>query len=495
MFQVSSEYADCLEKAFRIGESSVPVAASEGAEVSPTRRDTWGRILGAKGNTPLESRHIGEISEDTVHLSVWAEWGVHREELFHRLHRAQQDARGYAERVEPTDEPEELMELDFDPAELVFDDAMASPAPGSGGHYMEAAGNNWFEFGGQLWRVKAHGVGGKDGRSYYPYAIKAGGVLIAFRRDKHETVSNMWIEIGSIPLAQNDGLSGMWKQLCSMFSQEGVHIEKTIVSRVDVYADFDDVDVSSFCARFNENCRVTRARRLGTYSEEMNTASYYMGNRQTGFSIGTQIKLRCYDKRYELRNDPVKWGIFAERYNGLPDVLTRIEFQLRRVALKEFLVNGRDRIEGVESYLSAREQLWLYLTEDWFRLTESKVDKKNRHQDRAKTWSVWERVQKAVVGVVKEIFRHAREPRIDMEALYKQALGCVCKMAVYEHGGNQLETVQAVLRHFWQKIVAHGEAAFWEAMNRHYDDMHERLGFSPLPVCDGDASRERRILV
>ena len=471
VYQVSGEYADCLEHAFAPRAKTDPVAVSEGAVLASAQK------LGAMGNTPLSSSNLGRLSEDTVHVSVWADWGDERDTLFSRLHSCQLESRGHAETVAETDEngltDDEYAALLSTETTDYEDDTTG--ARGSGERYLEGHGKGWLEFGGCVWKVLPHGMGGKDGRSYYPYVIMSGGVLLGFRRDSHETVSNMWVEMGSIPLAANDGLQGVWGMLKDMLKKESVTIVRDIVSRVDMYADFDNCDVGEFCRRFTEGMKVSRARKVGHYGEEdLNTATYLTGCRSTGFSLGHNIKLRCYDKALELEKDPVKWGVFAERYGGIPEVLTRVEFQLRRVALKEFLVNGLDRIDGVDSYLAARDHLWKYLTEDWFRLTEDAVDAKNNNQSKASTWTVWQTVQSAVGHVVKEIFRHHRSAQVDMEHLFKMAFGCMCKMAIWEKA--DVETARDVVKHFVDKVKSHGHRYFCETMERHYDEMLLKIG-------------------
>ena len=471
VYQVSGEYAACLEHAFAPGAKTEPGAVSEGTVLVSAQK------LGAMGITPLASSNFGRVSEDTVHLSVWVNWGLEKDALFSRLHSCQLESRGHAETVAETDE-NGLTDEDYSALiSMTTDDYGGDTigARGSDERYMEGHGKGLLEFGGCLWKVLPHGMGGKDGRSYYPYVMMSGGVLVGFRRDSHETVSNMWVEMGSIPLAARGGLANVWDELQGMFAKESVTVVKEIVSRVDVYADFDACDVGEFCRRFTEGMRVSRARKVGHYGEEdLNTATYLTGRRYTGFSLGHNIKLRCYDKALELTKDPVKWAVFAERYGGIPEVLTRVEFQLRRVALKEFLVNGLDRIDGVESYLAARDQLWKYLTEDWFRLTEDAVDAKNNNQSKAETWTVWQTVQSAVGQQEKIIFRHQRPAKVDMEHLFRMALGCMCKMALWERA--EVDTVRDVVSHFVEKVKSHGRRYFLDTLERHYDEMRLKIG-------------------
>ena len=471
--QVTSEFADCLEKAF-----SPKVVVSPGAASGGETTTFEENAVGAMSITPLSSSLLGQISEDTVHLSVWVDWGTNEEILFRRLERAQRESQN-----KPIDEEEDMDTEGFggqyvDMSKVEFFDEPASQAPGElGDYYIEGHGNGYVELGGMLWKVAATGKGGGDaGRSYYKYKLMNGGVNLFFRRDRHETVSNMWIELGSIPLCIYGGLENLWGEVQKVLKQEGVVIIRDIVSRVDIYSDFDICEVDEFCRRFYENCKVTRARKIGKYGQdELNTALYMNGYKHTGFSIGTDIKLRVYDKRYELRNDPIKWGVFADKYNGIPDVLTRVEFQLRRNALKEFEVGDGGRIEGVASYLPVREQLWRYLTEDWFRLTDEEVDKRNNHQSRAQTWTIWEAVQNAVSKAVDFIQRIDRKIKVDPAHLFKMGMGCICKAAILE-AGSDIEEAQDVAKYFWNKLKSYGRAYYLEVMEKHFEDLFIRCG-------------------
>lgn len=462
VYQVSGEYAACLEKAFTPARAAVSGAASGG---------TGALAGGAMSNTPLSSSNLGTISEDTAHISIWADFGVNESAFFARLHRSLEESRAKAENHVPEDTPADdgnsFPELDFDPDLFECDDSAATSGR-SGEYFIEGHGGGYMEFGGCLWKVLPRGIGGGDGRAHYPYVMSSGGVVIAVRRKQSETVSNMWVEFGSIVLARNGGLDGMWQMLRKTFATEGITVKKDILSRVDMYGDFDfDCGVSAFCEKMESGCRVSRARSLGYYSEELNVALYFSGRRHTGFSLGKNIKVRIYDKRRELENDPLKWGVFAEKYGGLPEVLTRVEFQLRRRALSEFYLTGTERIDGVDSYLAVRERLWKYLTEDWFRLTDKPVDSKNKHQSHSVVWSVWESVQNAVFVVVKEVFRIRRRVDVDFGHQANMALGCICKMAVWSDCADTWKDITGVFMEYVKKI---GWPKVREVLEKHSEE-------------------------
>jgi hypothetical protein len=388
-------------------------------------------------------------------------------DLFDRLQNCQNESRRRASEYVPEETTEQDGSIDFDADMLEFEDGNTTCGE-SGGWYIEGHGTGYMEFAGQLWKVLPRGLGGGDGRAFYPYVLCAGSVTIAFRKKRSETVSNVWVEFGSIPLAQHGGLASLWDSLKADFSTEGIQIERDILSRVDMFADFDIAEVELFCKRLENGSRVTRARSMGFYSEELNTALYLSGKKYTGFSLGKNIKVRCYDKRRELENDPIKWAVFADVYDGIPDTLTRVEFQLRRAALAEFEFGKGERIDGVESFLKIREKLWRYLTEDWFRLTESPVDAKNNNQAHAEVWSVWRMVQNAVVAVVKDIVRRKRDLDIDFQHLAKMALGCITKIAVWN---DSVDSWRDMTGEFMRYVKEIGMSSVRKSIEKHYEEM------------------------
>lgn len=469
------QYADCLEKAFAPRSTSFPEAASEGDEVNVDKNKVEEK-KGAMSITPSTTSQLGRISEDTAYLSVWCSWGLEADIIFNRLERCRLEAQGKADTFSPDENPEVVEDMDFDPDKVEFADSMDSSAYG-GERFIEGSGGGCgeFEFGGIIWYVMPYGKGGKDfGGAHYRYQLVSGGIKIFIRRESSETVSNMWIEIGSIPLCVKGGLKPVCDELWAIFKSEGIIFEKNILSRVDIYADFDHCDAGEMCDKFYENARITRARKEANYSQllgyggEINFSMHSIGGRKTGFAIGTETHLRVYDKRFEMQRDPIKWGVFADKYDGIPETLTRVEFQLRRNALKSFALDetGEKRIEGYESYLEVRERLWKSLTTDWFRLIDKPVDKENNHQSRAKTWPAWEVVQCAVNASLDVIRRIKRRVEVDCSQLLKMGLGCLVKSALYVSGKSMPEPVD-VLTLCKTMIISFGREYYNKTVNRH----------------------------
>lgn len=434
-------------------EASRPEAVSGGGEAAS------GEGGGAMGNTPLSTRHLGRISEDTAHISLWVNYGERKAEFFEALDCCYREAQGRIDAYMPGVEQEQ-QDLDFDPDKFISaEDAdtfnsgrdMFTENPD---YNLTTDDRAMFSFGGLQWIMSARGIGGKKSddldhaRAYYRYVIKHGGMVIAFRRESAPTVSNVWIEAGSIPLALNGGLAGMWVDIKGFFAHEKIEIERDILSRVDPYMDTDAAHVGEFCERMEKGHRVKRARSQCSHFDDDDASIYHDGEAYKGFRLGTQIQLRCYDKRREMAKNELKWAVFATLYDGVPDPLTRVEFQLRRKGLRDMYIVGTERIDGVDSYLECREKLWSYLTGEWFRLTEGSVDRKNRHQDRAETWSIWKIVQEAAERTTNEVFRIGRMARVNTDRLCEQAVGCLVKAAVYGEKGHGLNDIIDMLKQF-----------------------------------------------
>ncbi len=480
-------HVDGIAAAFVPGGNTAAGALSEAAVSRLEQKQ------GAMSNTPCPTSLLGIISEDTAHLSLWVDWGSDEEILFSRFRRAQLESQGKLWGVSEDEESESIANQQVEPQEEEWVDDMARlEGDGYDDDYIEGHGSGYMEFGGQLWYMKPSGKGGGDEKrkSYYRYHLKAGDVNIFIRRDKYETVANIWLEIGSVPLCMAGGIRNAVDAVYKAFKAEGITVMKEILSRVDIYADYDICHVSDFCSRFVNNSRVTRARAISSHAidEEINHAMYLSGSRYTGVSIGKDIRLRCYDKREEMKKNPIKWGVFAERYGGrIPETLTRVEFQLRRNALKEIQVmkDGETtpgRIEDVDSYLKVRDGLWRYLTCEWFRFTEEPVDKKNNHYSRAKTWSIWEAVQNAVSSLCEAAKRIRRAVQVNPEHNKKMAIGVTMSAAMMECP-REIATAGDLVLYFRDIIAEYGRDYFLEVKEKHSQRMFLRVGNS----LDGDS--------
>ena len=146
--------------------------------------------------------------------------------------------------------------------------------------------------------------------------------------------------------------------------------------------------------------------------------------------MASAIRLCIYDKAAELKkmavSDPAKLELMLKYCLGenyaFAEPLTRIEFRLRRSALKELEINS------VQDLMEREKSLFDWLTKHWFRLlAEPKV---RGHENTAALHPLWEQVRSAFTkwfpGGERVVERHKIEPvSCDPAALEKQAAGCL----------------------------------------------------------------------
>ena len=147
------------------------------------------------------------------------------------------------------------------------------------------------------------------------------------------------------------------------------------VSRVDPFVDiawskrFYPEDVGKF---------TTKAK---------NTVTHNHAGKVNGFTFGKgNIMARIYDKTLEVRNSGKDW--FYDLWGvGKGTQVWRVEFQLRREALKDF------GIETFADLMAQAQALWNYCVNDWLRVRATGKQKARRD-----LINFWEIVQAAKFG-------------------------------------------------------------------------------------------------
>lgn len=150
-------------------------------------------------------------------------------------------------------------------------------------------------------------------------------------------------------------------------------------SRIDLFADvqgwsLEAEDRSRFIARANAR------------------STYELADDLTGLSwgMGGAVAARIYDKTLESQRSRTDWwpSVWGDAYDPECQVV-RIEFQVKRDALREFSLNSPDDV------LASRRPLWDYLTSKWLSLRESNGDSNHSR------WPVapeWEAIQAATLN-------------------------------------------------------------------------------------------------
>lgn len=201
-----------------------------------------------------------------------------------------------------------------------------------------------------------------------------------------------------------------------LIAATGVRVERYgVPSRLDIRGDVAGLSVSRAAELYNREHVVCRADEDGLHREHSKPNALVFGSR------GGRVYCRVYDKVAELKKDDDKRAAWLSS-SGLavmPDVVTRVEFELRGEFFRETF-NCRT-IDEVFWNLGALVQ---YLMGDWLRFCSS-LDR--RHTDRSKTVAWWAWLKSKMIaqaGMMGERPKAESLPA-DPSKLVKQILGCL----------------------------------------------------------------------
>lgn len=287
------------------------------------------------------------------------------------------------------------------------------------------------------WIMQAEAIHTKGGGPSFRYVMKSDGVTLAIANmaSPKGDCPNVKVEFGSLRLMTSE-LRHEWGLIIDEIDSLGGVPEKSKPSRVDGCVDLPGVPTPPIVEKFRQRHFVSRARKLTDnfdFPEDgapLAAQVHGTTTKDTGFTFGRGMLIRVYDKLEETKRDDIKRQVMIERrWNGeTPEHATRVEFQLRREHLKSM------GVDSMEDYFERRADIWAYMCDAWFRFTEGAVDRENRNQGVAPTWSFWNEVRAAFVawaGAERiEVVR--RKVRVfNLDALARQVLGCV--LSVYAH--------------------------------------------------------------
>jgi len=228
---------------------------------------------------------------------------------------------------------------------------------------------------------------------------------------------NVYLSIDAKTLWLNgieDALSWITEDLKTI---GGGSIQFVQVSRLDLCSDF--LVPGGLSYEFLLSHKVTRNDKNQLILDNIDVGTYYVGDKKS------PIQLRMYNKGVEVQQ---KGGIklwFLELWQReSPEGVWRIEFQLRRPALKDFSINSLDDLKERQA------GVWLDLTSKWFSL---------RHPDNEKTerrtiHPFWYAVQKcfqqnAPFSEVKRVYKSAGTASPDWHLSHID--GCLSSFAAH----------------------------------------------------------------
>ena len=341
---------------------------------------------GLLSNTPLANskKSLSSGGEDTAHVSLFVAWNPTHERMFPQW------------------------------------DELKEAAQGSNA-------SQYFESNGDKWLVSPSGFRqGGDAKKgpMLRWKLQWGGFTLGIQNRSEpkegSTSGNVWLIISSETLMAVGGLKPAYDMIEEKLRVMGGTILMNKLSRVDPCVDLPGIRIDRLSRPYHENRFVTWAMRSAKY-EDATSEDYGYGRRSTGFSRGGRIKIRAYDKVWEVRNNPIKRAIIMDRRWGGPvEIASRVEFQLRREALKTF------EVDDVNDWEKKKAGIVRYLCGDWFRLTSKKVDRGNT--TRTRTAAIWLLVKRRFAewaGESEPAERITRKVAPQVGPLIKQGLGCM----------------------------------------------------------------------
>lgn len=258
------------------------------------------------------------------------------------------------------------------------------------------------------------------GTRFFPYVFQSGDVrLMLSSRGPGSKLPNCQIEIGSVS-CQKD-FYRIYNELINWLFSYRFVVVKEVVSRVDLAADFINVDIRQLDID-NKYKWISKARKFAIYNE---------GWEVTGVMVGRgDFVLRIYDKTTELKKNQEKGNFFRSVWGCDEDTpVTRVEIQVRREALKEFAIP----LDTVRDLKQHSDSLWKYATFEWSRFAAHYVDRENRNQDKARLSMFWTMVQDVnfhlPVKCDLKNFRYKKNLHKNIQQLKDMVRGCMISIA------------------------------------------------------------------
>lgn len=319
-----------------------------------------------------------------------------------------------------------------------------------------------------------HATGKQGGYSYH---ISKGDInIFVSTRKNYLDTPNVFVDIGSAS-CWTPGYATVLNYIDKMIRLYTGKVIKNSITEVHLCADFIGLNLNEITGLSCRDYWITRANKFNWYQEHSQfsgislhqdegklfstkeerlnwRAKNYEGLQhleryqeipdlvETGIAIGKgDIALRVYDKVLEIKKNKSKQSIFSsvwgnEEYDS-KDV-TRVEFQLRKNVLREFLV------KTLEDLKIHTETLWRYCTGNWTRFCEKPFDKKNRHHDRALMHTWWLMVQNVSWGQ-NQVYISRRKilSQKNKKQLVDQMIGCALNVATI--GGCKSDDTEMII--------------------------------------------------
>lgn len=141
-------------------------------------------------------------------------------------------------------------------------------------------------------------------------------------------------------------------------------VQRIQISRLDLCADF--FVNGGISHEFLLSHKVTRNDKGKLFLDKNELQTYYVADAKS------PIQLRIYNKGVEVKQGGIKLWFLELWKRETTDNIWRIEYQIRRPALKQFAIDSLDDLKEKQT------ALWHYLTSQWFTLRLPDNDKAER---------------------------------------------------------------------------------------------------------------------
>lgn len=261
-----------------------------------------------------------------------------------------------------------------------------------------------------------HGLMLPSGRPpAYTFHLQLRGIQVWIAKGQHATQSpNVFVRLPSDRL-WHENIGPQIAELRAWITGKGGTLERVTVSRWDIAADF--LLPEGLTSNFLRAHVVAKARKRREDSKGDQLETFYVGQG------GGPISLRIYDKIAELAANHGEKNWFFDLWKATPgDRVWRVEYQLRRKALKEFGAKELDDLPMLAPMI-------------WNALTESVVSFRipgNQNVSRREVHPWWAAVQGVgeMLGSTLAAERNAKKPGTASADWYiAHAAGCLIAYA------------------------------------------------------------------
>ncbi|VAX40595.1 hypothetical protein MNBD_PLANCTO02-488 [hydrothermal vent metagenome] len=288
-----------------------------------------------------------------------------------------------------------------------------------------------------------------NGNTYCKWFFQYQGITFRIRQCQKALASdksppNVYVEIPSMPL-MTYGEKGALKLVKTVLNLLGYKIARMSPSRVDMCVDLVDLPMSIVAEALRKRCYVSNIKKFNTFDYDGVVETIQAG------SPKSKTSLRIYNKYAECKKDLVKLSLLTGlRWGKRPDPelgAIRVEFQIRRDALRD-----KHSIITYDDLVKKRASLAIWLTYNWFRITETESDP--NHTERFGPSEFWQKVINAFANWTGQPIEE-RTKRIiigaDASHLIAQAIGCL-NAAIAAKGicPNDVKELQAILNEIMQ---------------------------------------------